>query len=267
MKSLAFISLLCLLCVLAGCDRSDKPAVVRVAQCIVSEAGGDQGRALGARAQPEKQGTPVHIARFDHLSCRGLKGLLDNDATMDAQGFAVSGMLLKSRPFRQAMLSTSFRLSGKSVDVSDQLAQLVTQVGANYVARAWASSCNLSSESINSTLRDLEAPYLTAFLGVRGLAASAAAAQAMAGQLAEQGKLHALYEADTVAVGCQDATMKAAFDQHVAEMKQFAAGSNPLVPGCQASLVDGELALRCVPLETSAALGAGVSIRQKALGR
>lgn len=187
----------------------------------------------------------MHIARFDALSCRGAKGILDNDATMDAQGLAISKRLLPSRDFRRGLQSAVWRRAGRTPAIADGLAALVVQSGSNTVVRAWGRTCQRLSDDMATVLRDMEAPYLTAFVGTRGWVVDQKQAQALATDIAEQAKRHALFEAAAAATPCDDPGMTAQLNQMVESMRALGQGANAMVPGCKVTPRDNEFVLDC----------------------
>jgi hypothetical protein len=243
MKRLFFILMLPLL--LSACDRSSDAQVAEVAKCVSTNAREFNLEDLGHRAVVEKDGYPVHIARFDVLSCRGAKGLLDNNKTMDAQGAAITTALMPNRDFRVGVQARAWETLGKPIPVARELAGLVVDAGDNLISRAWAQGCNRSSETVNDGLRALELPYYTAYVGTRGFVKDVTEAQNVAATIVEQAKSHALIQNEDARRECSDKNMAARFDLHMTALKAFAVGMNDKVPGCRAESREGDLVLKC----------------------
>jgi hypothetical protein len=233
---------------LAGCSPSSTPGTPgqnAVIECIVAASDVAGREVLGAQVNLEETDQPVRLRRFDQLACRGWQGIFASKRDLTTQGVALTERLMPEDAFRRGMQTAVWRRAGHPPAAAQTLAGLVVQTGANVVLRAWGESCRLVSAQQTSLLRDMEAPYLAAFVGTRGLAASIHDARGLAASLQEQAKAHALYAADRAAAPCDSATQGAQLDAHMQSMRDFGSGTNALVPGCKVEPTGDELALRC----------------------
>jgi hypothetical protein len=247
MKQALFIFLaLCMS--LTGCSSSAPPTskqLQELAKCMQAKTTADEVFELGVSVDMTASGYPIHIRRRDYLGCRGAKGIFEDAKTREAQGRALSALYLPDRTFRAGIQTAAWRSAGRPPAEARALAELVLDAGENTILRAWGRSCNVLSEDMASVLRDMEAPYLAAYVGTRGWVQSPAEAQTLASTIAEQAKSHALFQAEAVATECKDARMRSKLDAHMTAMRTFGLGTNPLVPGCRATPQGAELVLSC----------------------
>ncbi len=243
MKRLIFILLLPLL-LLTGCDRSKLAQTDSVAVCLATSASYDREQ-MGLSARVTQDGYPMLFNRFEYLGCRGVTGLFDNDKTLDAQGKAATQVMMSDHKFRLGVQTRMWEAQGKPADIAHSLSKLTNESGDNLVSRAWADSCNRADETVNSGLRDLEAPYLTAYVGTRGWVKDVTEAKILASAIIEQGKSNALIDMAAAHNSCTDPAMIARFQAQVNSLKTFALGQNSDVPGCHVARESDELALKC----------------------
>jgi hypothetical protein len=220
-------------------------AVDAVAQCIASKLTPFEKEKLGASGAMAGDGEVIRVSRWDFLDCRGNAAIFASKPERVELAKALIPALEKSSDFQRGMQAAAWNRQGFRGALGDRLTALTIFSGRQTVERVWGMGCNKLSKVQADELRDIELPLLTAMAGTQGWVTTADRARAVADNIINQGKYHALMGAESAASDCANPAMSAGLLRQQEDALKFMAGTHPGALGCKAVAEGGEFVLVC----------------------